>query len=95
MIHLVHLEATAEDFKQYADFNAYHIQSDPNAFDMTRNPWGHSLHSTMISEIDSEDWHKCDTEGHLLRDCSYGGPDSGNMDHECTRCGQYWHVPLY
>jgi len=32
---------------------------------------------------------------HLIVDCSSAGPDSGNMDHACARCGRYWHVPLY
>jgi hypothetical protein len=33
--------------------------------------------------------------GHKPIDCSSGGPDGGNMDHECERCGEYWHVTLY
>lgn len=37
----------------------------------------------------------CQTEGHKIRDCSSAGPDSGDMDHECVRCGRYWSVPLY
>lgn len=37
----------------------------------------------------------CAIKGHDLVDRSYGGPDSGNMDHECKRCGMYWNVPLY
>lgn len=32
---------------------------------------------------------------HDLVDCSEAGPDSGNMDHRCRRCGQYWSIPLY
>ena len=35
------------------------------------------------------------TGDHEIEDCSSAGPDSGNMDHECVRCGQYWSVPLY
>lgn len=37
----------------------------------------------------------CFSKGHRLHDCSTAGPDSGNMDHECIRCGRYWSVPLY
>lgn len=37
----------------------------------------------------------CAVRGHKIRDCSTAGPDSGDMDHECTRCGRYWSVPLY
>lgn len=37
----------------------------------------------------------CKRYGHKLSDCSSAGPDSGNMDHECLRCGHYWSVPLY
>lgn len=38
---------------------------------------------------------ECWKYGHDLRDCSSCGPDSGDMDHYCDRCGAYWHVPLY
>lgn len=37
----------------------------------------------------------CKRYGHKLVDCSSAGPDSGDMDHACMRCGAYWHVPLY
>jgi len=37
----------------------------------------------------------CKWRGHDIEDCSSAGPDSGNMDHECRRCSQYWSVPLY
>lgn len=37
----------------------------------------------------------CKRYGHKLADLSSAGPESGNMDHECSRCGAYWHVPLY
>jgi len=37
----------------------------------------------------------CYIKDHDLEDCSSAGPDSGNMDHQCKRCGRYWHVPLY
>jgi len=37
----------------------------------------------------------CKKFGHKVVDVSSGTPDSGNMDHECERCGEYWHVPLY
>jgi len=37
----------------------------------------------------------CKRYGHKLVDYSSGGPDSGNMDHACIRCGKHWHVPLY
>lgn len=38
---------------------------------------------------------KCAFAGHDLEDHSYGGPEHGNMDHSCKRCGRYWSVPLY
>ena len=38
----------------------------------------------------------CREQGHLkLRDCSSAGPDSGNMDHCCDHCGEYFPVTLY
>jgi hypothetical protein len=53
-------------------------------------------------EITDEMWARqrdaedtCRRQGHDIVDCSSAGPDSGNMDHECRRCGQYWPVPLY
>ena len=44
---------------------------------------------TLVAELE------CLVEGHDLMDVSSGGPDHGNMDHECVRCGQYFRVPLY
>lgn len=41
------------------------------------------------------DFDLCEEIGHDIVDCSFAGPDNGNMDHECRRCGQYWSVPLY
>lgn len=38
---------------------------------------------------------QCVLHDHEIRDCSHAGPDSGDMDHECTRCGRHWAVPLY
>lgn len=43
----------------------------------------------MSSEVE------CYKYGHDLVDCSYVGPDSGDADHYCDRCGRYWSVPLY
>jgi len=37
----------------------------------------------------------CSLHGHDLVDCSSGGPESGNLDHGCRRCGAYWRVSLY
>jgi hypothetical protein len=37
----------------------------------------------------------CDVHGHVVVDRSEAGPDSGNMDWECSRCGVSKHVPLY
>lgn len=37
----------------------------------------------------------CELFGHKLYDNAIAGPDHGNMDHGCSRCGAYWHVPLY
>ena len=40
--------------------------------------------------------HTCRVLGHQqLVDRSYGGPDSGNMDHECVHCGHCFHHTLY
>jgi len=32
---------------------------------------------------------------HKWVDVSTAGPDSGNMDVECSKCGAYKHIPLY
>lgn len=37
----------------------------------------------------------CQEFGHKLVDCSSAGPDSGDMDHACERCGAYFSIPLY
>ena len=37
----------------------------------------------------------CKVFGHRLADRSVATPDSGNMDVECKRCGEYWSNPLY
>ena len=37
----------------------------------------------------------CNRYGHKIEDRSYAGPDQGDMNHECVRCGMYWSVPLY
>lgn len=37
----------------------------------------------------------CKRRGHKVVDCSTAGPDSGNMDHCCARCDEYWSAPLY
>jgi hypothetical protein len=37
----------------------------------------------------------CKRYGHKLVDRSSAGPESGNADHDCSRCGEYWHWPLY
>ena len=37
----------------------------------------------------------CKVFGHKLADRSVATTDSGNMDVECERCGQYWSNPLY
>jgi hypothetical protein len=38
---------------------------------------------------------ECWAKGHVLVDRSSAGPDSGDADCECARCGQSWHIPLY
>jgi len=37
----------------------------------------------------------CRYWSHQIIDCSTAGPDHGNMDAECTRCGEYWRGVLY
>ena len=37
----------------------------------------------------------CKIRGHKLEDQSSAGPDSGNADYGCSRCGEQWDVPLY
>jgi hypothetical protein len=37
----------------------------------------------------------CRYRGHAWVDCSYAGPDSGNMDMYCERCGYHFHHTLY
>lgn len=44
---------------------------------------------------DAEAAAVCDREGHVWRDVSHAGPNGGDADHECQRCGKYVHVPLY
>ena len=47
----------------------------------------------MIAQWTAE--AECLLNDHEIVDCSTAGPDSGNMDHCCTRCGKYWSCPLY
>ncbi len=44
---------------------------------------------------DAEAAAVCDREGHVWQDVSHAGPDGGDADHECQRCGLYVHVPMY
>lgn len=37
----------------------------------------------------------CDKYGHKIVDDSSAGPDSGDMDYCCSRCGMSWHHQLY
>ncbi len=37
----------------------------------------------------------CKRYGHKLEDLSSAGPESGNMDHGCKRCGEFWKRSLY
>ncbi len=37
----------------------------------------------------------CRLLGHRMVDCSHAGPESGDMDMFCDRCGRYWDIPLY
>lgn len=37
----------------------------------------------------------CRWRGHKLVSHGSAGPEHGNDDHACTRCGRYWSVPLY
>lgn len=37
----------------------------------------------------------CRWRGHKIVDCSSAGPESGNMDHYCSRCLHHWDVTLY
>ena len=55
------------------------------------------LYTLLPSNLATTLRTECELNGeHLdLRECSEGGPDSGNMDHCCMHCGQYYHVPLY
>lgn len=38
---------------------------------------------------------KCAKIGHRIIDSSSGGPESGNIDLHCVRCGYSYHVTLY
>ena len=59
------------------------------------NPWIcyflaiKSIISNWISRL------VCKIKGHKIIDRSSVSPDSGNMDHSCVRCGEYWSIPLY
>lgn len=37
----------------------------------------------------------CKVRGHKMVDYSYGGPEGGCVDVECSRCGQNWYTRLY
>ena len=37
----------------------------------------------------------CKRYGHKIEDLSSAGPESGNMDHGCKRCGEFWKRSLY
>jgi hypothetical protein len=37
----------------------------------------------------------CKRFGHKLVNDSSVGPESGNDNHYCNRCGEYWRVQLY
>jgi hypothetical protein len=37
----------------------------------------------------------CETFGHCYEDHSWGGPDGGCVDIQCSRCGHGWHHQLY
>jgi len=95
-IYLEDLEAVAKDVHYYG------IENDPGP------PLTDA--ELAYHGVDVEEYHKwdhvggvratnhraiCELFGHDIEDCSSAGPDSGNMDHRCKRCGEYWAVTLY
>jgi hypothetical protein len=84
-----------EAFREYTfDDWTYGFYFDHFAYDCRKPRWCRLRYvAALLNEIRKA--AVCGFFGHDLVDCSTGGPDSGNMDHECRRCGRYWDVPLY
>jgi len=77
-----------EDFCKPCEFHIYHKPFKPWLGGFARSYLTDGTSSIVRATV-------CFAYGHRPEDCSTAGPDSGNMDHRCIRCGRYWHVPLY
>lgn len=63
------------------------------------NPTISNLPQSLLTKLFVYAWVRrerrtllCD---HNYVDVSEAGPDSGNVDHECSKCGHYVHASLY
>lgn len=106
-IYLDDLEEVAKDFA----YGIYCVEQFGDVDLYPPEPTNAELREDGLTDADLEERHRWDHVGgtfatsgralcevlgdHDIVDCSDAGPDSGNMDHRCRRCGQYWSVPLY
>ncbi len=87
------IKAYLKQTKMGVDMEIYHECWERGKSPFKGIKYWYELIERMILRIGAD--LECLKEGHEIEDCSYGGPDSGNMDHCCTRCGAYWSIPLY
>jgi len=64
---------------------------------MTRKDEAHkeAVELKKLEDYCREGWGDPCKDGHDWKDASSAGPDSGNADVECRRCGEYRSIPLY
>ena len=86
-IHIDDVEAAAEDLANHAHHFMGRDLPPDDTNQLSHYDSDHPFASTAQTE--------CREDGHDLVDVSSAGPESGDMDHECRRCGEYWSVPLY
>lgn len=83
-------------------------RSSANAMLMMYSQWDSNLMSSLAKNKFFPSWAKqlqavkliinsntCSKRGHEWVDNSYGGPESGCMSAECTRCGLSHSTQLY
>lgn len=81
--------------EEWADYKAdcHFAQYSPESYGQPKKP---SI-IEFISILSRVLWNNfmCSMFGHVIVDDSTAGPDTGNMDHHCDRCGKCWEVTLY